>query len=140
MLEKLKSGFSNAKNSLFHEMTLIGQSTMKGGTRLINSWLDVLPIMEEQGLEIVSFAMGYSLSPCLEVELKGDCDEFTEERLDKIMDENPGAIAKTIFQAIKTTLNIYRKTDSTPQNELIVAIRVRLSPEVKVFVGAPITQ
>lgn len=141
MLQKIKKGISQAKNSIIEEVTSVKDSTLRGGSKLINSWLDILPILEECGFEITCFAMGYSISPTLEVELKGRVDQFPDEKIKAIMELHPkNGLIKTVFQAIKTTLHIYKKSDSTPQNDLIVSLRVRISPEVKVFVGTPTIQ
>jgi hypothetical protein len=78
------------------------------------------------------------LSPSLEVELTGSVGACTTERLDEILSEkDQNSTVKWIFQAIRTTVVLHSKANASHIEPLIVKIRVRLSPEIQVFVGRP---
>lgn len=90
---------------------------------------------------INSLSLGVSLNPILEVELIGSHPDFSTERVDKILQENKGnAAMTTVFTTIKTTYNFHRRTLADLREPLIVKIRVKLSPEVRVFIGEPLIQ
>ncbi len=109
--------------------------------KVINRWLEVLPTIEKYGLKITSFAMSYSINPSLEVELIGKSADFPIERIREILDENKSSASiVSVFQAVRTTKNLYEKTKSTPQEDLIIEIKVRFSPEIKVFLGVPLIE
>ena len=112
-------------------------STKVEGNRLINSWLKVIPIFESKGLEVTSFAVGYSLSPQLELELSGKTTDFEEDTMEFILKEEKNKIAASVFQSIKSTLALYKRGDSTPTDELLIRLKIGISPEIKVFVGVP---
>lgn len=123
--------------SLLNSVNFVKHQTNK----VINRWLDVLPTIEKYGLKITSFAMSYSINPSLEVELVGKSAEFPLERIREILEENKSSASITsVFQAVRTTKNLYERTKSTPQEDLIIEIKIRFSPEIKVFLGVPLIE
>ena len=112
-------------------------NTSVESNKLISSWLGILPILEKQGLEVTSFSLGYSFSPYLEVELKGAVSNYPLDKLKLILEEEKSTGVRTVFQALKSTMVLYERFDSTPTDDLIIKIKVGISPEVKVFIGNP---
>lgn len=139
LLPNLSQELSTRGAGILSRLASLKNFGLRSGNRLINSWLEILPVLERAGFEIKCFVMGYSINPSLEVELVGRRQEFTDERLKELLDAStPNAMLTSVWHAVRTTLNVYRKTDSTPQDELVVIIKVKLSPEIKVYVGQPV--
>ena len=69
-------------------------------------------------------------------------DKATEERiLDHLEERDPDLSAiNTVFTTIRTAYQLHEKTASPMREPLIVKIRIRISPEIKVFIGEPIIQ
>jgi hypothetical protein len=81
-----------------------------------------------------------AISPSLDVELSGDANGFTPESLDKILTECKGNQAlTTVFKAIKTTYEWHRRTGSDKHFEVILLkLTIKITPEVKVYLGQPL--
>ncbi len=74
----------------------------------------------------------------LEVELTGSHTDFPLEKLADILAENKsGSLTGMMFNAVKTAYRLHKKVAQTPEEPLIVKIRLSLSPEISVFVGRP---
>lgn len=136
MLDGVKEGFQGAWEILQEKANFV----KKGSNKVIDSWLDILPLMEEYHLEINSFAMNYSINPSLEVELKGLSKDFTIEKVQQYITEVKSPLVKSVFQAVKTTVALHARTKSVMKEDLIIEIRVSISPEIKVFLGIPVIE
>jgi hypothetical protein len=137
MLKGVKDGITGAWDVLVEKANLL----KKGSNKMIDSWLEVLPRIASYGFEINSFAMNYSLNPSMEVELIGNLEDFPSERISEILKENKNSPAiRSVFQALKTTINLQKRLKETPKNEIIIEVRVSISPEIKVFLGVPIVE
>ncbi len=140
-MKGLKGVMQRAAETVAEKASSIKNLTQIEGNKLIESWLNILPTLQQYDLELTSFALGFSINPGLEVELKGKTDSFSEERIAEIVKEETGAAVRSVFQAIRTTIRLYGKTDDREvSHELLVSIKVRLSPEIKVFIGLPLSQ
>ncbi|MEZ4948032.1 MAG: hypothetical protein R2769_01080 [Saprospiraceae bacterium] len=137
MLKGVKDGIAGAWDTLVEKANLL----KKGSNKMIDSWLEVLPRISSYGFEINSFAMNYSLNPSMEVELVGNLEDFPAERISEIMKENKNSPAiRSVFQALKTTINLQKRLKETPKNEIVIEVRVSISPEIKVFLGVPLVE
>lgn len=137
MLKDVKDGIHNAWNTLVDKANFI----KKGSNKMIYSWLEVLPRVASYGFAIQSFAMNYSINPSMEVELVGHREDFPMERINEIIKENKGRPAViSVFQALKTTLNLHNKLKEIPKDEIVIEVRVSISPEIKVFLGVPLIE
>ena len=97
-----------------------------------------MPKFEEMGFEITSFAVGISISPILEVEMTAEHGQFSMERIEEILEENKiSTPISLVFNTIKTTYNLHAKAECSLKEPLIVKIRVKMPPEIKVFLGMP---
>ena len=138
MLDKLLKNLQQTGQTIVEQASQLGSSAKEKSSALIEEWIQVIPRLEEQGLEMTSFAVSLALSPGLEVEMLGKHEDFTQERLKQILEECKGqAILTSVFSTIRTTYNLYEKTKKPLQEPLILKIRVRLSPEIKVLIGEP---
>ncbi|MFZ1454454.1 MAG: hypothetical protein WAT46_00325 [Saprospiraceae bacterium] len=71
-------------------------------------------------------------------ELKGNTSDFTTDRIAQLLEENKDVkTVKFFLNVIKTTLALHQKTKAPTKEVLIVKIEVKLSPEIKVFLGKP---
>lgn len=141
MLEKILRTLQDASESIVQQASSFGDNAKEKSYQLIDEWLQIFPKLEVYGLEITSLALGVAISPSLEVELKGKHEQFTTEYVQQILDENRSSTAITsVFTTIKTTYALHRKIYATMREPLIVKIRIKLSPEIKVFIGEPIIQ
>ena len=76
------------------------------------------------------------LSPSLEVELKGNHEHFSIDRLDAIIKENKStSLTGMVFTSIRTAYRLHSKIARQPEDLLLVKIRLSLSPEISVFIG-----
>lgn len=138
MIDKLMKSLQDAGDMLREQATSFSESAKDKGYQIIEDWLQIFPKLEIYGLEITSFALGVAISPSLEVELRGKNATFTQERLQQILEENRKSTAITsVFTTIKTAYSLHRRTYATLRDPLIVKIRIRLSPEIKVIIGTP---
>lgn len=141
MIDKIVKTLQDAGDSLREQASNIGTGAKEKTYTMIEDWLKVFPQLEIYGLKVESFALGVALSPSLEVDLKGAHADFSEKRLEELLakEENSTAL-RTVLSTIKTTYSLHRRIYADLQEPLIVKIRVRISPEVKVFIGEPLIQ
>ncbi|MCB9264710.1 MAG: hypothetical protein H6558_06785 [Lewinellaceae bacterium] len=141
MIDKFKKAIQDASETLREQAANLGEGAKEKTYQLIEEWLQVFPKLEIYGLEMTSFSLAVALSPALEVELKGAHEKFPKERLDEIIQENRrNAALVSVFTTIRTTYNLHRRTYANLNDPLIVKIRIRLSPEIKVYIGKPVIE
>ncbi len=141
MIDKIVKTIQDAGESIREQAGNLGTGAKEKTYQLIDDWLKVFPQLEIYGLKVESFALGVALSPSLEVDLKGSHKDFTLERLDEILakPDSNGAL-RTVISTIKTTYGLHRRIYADLREPLIVKVRIKLSPEVKVFIGEPLIQ
>lgn len=141
MKEQLNHLFQTAKEAgsrIREKAAAAGQATVDSVVSSIEKWLEEFPKLESYGLKLSTFAFSMSISPSLEVEFSGKSSEFPPERLAGILAENkPASLTGMVFSAVKTAYRLHRKIAETPDELLLIKIRLALSPEISVFVGRP---
>ncbi|MDF1868262.1 MAG: hypothetical protein P1U70_25800, partial [Saprospiraceae bacterium] len=121
------------------QANIIGDSAKEKAYNMIEEWVMILPKLEACGMEITSFGTSVSISPTLEVELKGKHEDFSKERLAELIEEHRVSTPlRLVFNTIKTTYNLHHKSGSSIEEPLIVKIKVGISPEINVFIGLPL--
>ncbi|MCB0546587.1 MAG: hypothetical protein KDD19_03310 [Phaeodactylibacter sp.] len=141
MIDKFKRAIQDASEVLREQAANLGEGAKEKTYQLIEEWLQVFPKLEIYGLEITSFSLAVALSPALEVELKGSHEKFSKERLDEIVHEvRKSPALSSVFTTIRTTYSLHRRTYASLSDPLIVRIRIRLSPEIKVYIGKPVIE
>jgi len=141
MIDRIKKAMQEATEAVRQQASQFGEGAKEKSYQLIEEWLQVFPKLEIYGLQITSFSLAVALSPALEAELVGKHDDFSSERLDEIIQETrKNAALTSVFTTIRTTYNLYRRTYGDFNEPLIVKIRVRLSPEIKVYIGEPLIE
>lgn len=141
MLDKIQKALYEATEVIKNQAGAIGEGAKEKTYKLIEEWLKVFPKLELYGLEITSFSLGVALSPSLDVELIGKHENFSPEKIQKILAENKGNTAMfSVFNTMKMTYNLYRKTYGIMNDPLIVKIKIRISPEIKIYIGQPLIE
>ena len=127
-----------ASGMVKEQAATLSDSAKEKGYRLIEDWITVLPKFEEMGFEITSFAVGISISPTLEVEMTAMHNQFPMKKIEEILAEHKTSTPiSLVFNTIKTTYNLHNRAKCSLKEPLIVKIRVKLPPEIKVFLGMP---
>ncbi|MCU0342099.1 MAG: hypothetical protein MUE30_19690 [Spirosomaceae bacterium] len=106
---------------------------------LIEDWLEIFPKLESYGLKITSFGLKMGINPTLEVELQGNSNAFSPDKVAKMLEENQQNNAlSTIFKAVKTALDWHAKTGSDRHyKSIFLKVSVSITPEVMVYLGEP---
>lgn len=141
MIDKIKQTLQEATEMLREQAASFGEGAKEKSYKVIEEWLQVFPKLEVYGLKITSFSLSVAISPALEVEMVGKHEDFRQERLQRIIQENRGSPAiLSVMNTIKTSYNLHRKTYANLEDPLILKIRIRLSPEIRVYLGKPLIE
>ncbi|HHM21944.1 MAG TPA: hypothetical protein ENJ20_07955 [Bacteroidetes bacterium] len=136
MINKIKQSINQAGSLIKEQASAFGEAARQKGDSILNDWISILPKLKEHGLDTTFFAVSVSINPTLDVELQGEAKKFNIEYIEQILKEAKGNTPlKIVFNSIKTALQLYKRTDFEPLNPLIVRLKVRLSPEVRVSYG-----
>jgi hypothetical protein len=104
----------------------------------IEDWIEILPKIRALGFETTAFGISMSISPCLNVELKGKTSDFTEEKIREYMEMfKTDKTLKLFLNVLKTTIVLHKKSKAELKEDVFVRIDVKLSPEIKVYIGQP---
>ncbi len=161
MLDKLKKTISNAGDAIKEQAVTVSDAIKEQAGNvsdaikeqagnvsdaikektflLIEDWLTIFPNLESHGLKINSFGLSVGISPSLDVELHGKANIFTTEILENLILENKGnQPLTTVFKAIKMTYEWHKKTGTKGKFDIILLqLSVKITPEVKVYLGTP---
>lgn len=141
MIDKIQQALNEATIYLKEQANNLGGSAKEKAFQLIDDWLAVFPKLENYGLKLNSCALSAAISPALEVEMLGNHQEFPPERLDDIIEQVKGDTAMlSVFTTIRTAYTLHRKINPILNDPLILKINIRLSPEIKVYIGEPIIE
>lgn len=141
MIDRISRVLQDVTENIRQQTAQMGEGAKEKTYQLIEEWLQIFPKLEVSGLRITSFSLGVALSPSLEVELVGKHEDFRPERLQQLLEQYRDSTAlTTVFTAIKTAYNFHRRIYADLRDPLVVKIRVRLSPEVRVIIGEPLIQ
>ncbi|MEL6718601.1 MAG: hypothetical protein AAFO82_04400 [Bacteroidota bacterium] len=141
MIDQFKNVIRDASDLLKEQINTVGSNAKDKGYQLIEEWLNIIPILEGEGLEMTSFALSVALSPALDVEFIGKNADFPDERLEILKQKYKGKVPlQLVFTTIKTTYRMHRKINAPLKDPLILKIKAKLTPEVKVFIGEPVIQ
>ncbi len=135
MVDILRKALQEASEVVGH----IGANAKEKGYELIEEWLKSVPTLRESGLEVTSFALGVAISPSLELELQGKHEDFPPERIQELLNQSKSnPVTTSVFTTLKTTYKLHASIDAPIQNPLIIKVKVKISPEINVFLGEPI--
>ena len=135
MIDILKKTLQDASDVVGN----ISASAKEKSYELIEEWLNSVPNLQEAGLEVTSFALGVAMSPSVEMELQGKHEDFSLERIQELLNQSKGnPVTTTVFTTMKTTYKLHANINAPIQNPLIIKIKVKIPPEINVFLGEPI--
>ncbi|MEM1327383.1 MAG: hypothetical protein AAGI23_15575 [Bacteroidota bacterium] len=139
MIDQFKQMMQDASDVVRQQVQNVGNNAKEKAYDLIEEWLKILPILEAERLDMNSFSLSVAINPALEVELVGKNEDFTIERLDRLRQKYKGKLPlQAVFSTIRTTYIMHSKINAPLKNPLIVKIKVRLTPEINVFIGEPL--
>lgn len=119
----------------------VGEGAKERTLEMIEDWLEIFPQLAEYGLEITSFSMGLAISPSLNVELLGSHENWSDAAIVQRLAEHKGETAITmVLSTIRTAYRLQKQTKAPLRDPLILKIIVKISPEVRVVLGAPIIE
>ena len=105
---------------------------------LFEDWFHIFPDLEAYGLKVSSFGVCMSISPSLEIELRGKSKDFKPERVAEIIEAHKDSKPLlSIFKAIIMAYNLHAKVGAATFEIIYVKISIRLTPEIHVFLGEP---
>lgn len=106
---------------------------------LVEDWLKIFPDLESRGLIITSFGISMSISPILDVELCGEAEDYSVEKLDTILEEVKGNNAlTTVFKTVRMTYEWHKKTGGECYfDKIYIKLTIGISPQVMVYLGEP---
>jgi len=141
MLDKIKKTLQEASDTMREQASQIGDSAREKSYKIIEEWLESIPKLEATGFEVTSFALEVALSPSVEIELKGKNEDFPPQRIEQILAHHKGnTVVQSVFSTLKMTYRLHRKVNAPIQDPLIIKIRIKLAPEIQIFIGEPIIQ
>lgn len=142
MIDKLIKTLQEAGGTIKEQAAGLGSGAKEKTYAIIEDWLQIFPKLEAYGLKVESFALGVAISPSVEVDLRGKHEDFTTDKLAIISSdsEQSDAALRMVISTIKTAYSLHQRVSDDLQDPLIVKIRIKLSPEVKVFIGEPLIQ
>ena len=136
MIDRLKKAFQEASDAIKEQAGSLGENAKERGYQLIEEWLQIFPRMQGYGLEMVNFSLTVALSPSLEVEMRGRHQDFTPEKVEKILKDNKGSAAMvSVFTTVKSTYTLFKSTGNPLNDPLIIRLKIKITPEIKVTIG-----
>lgn len=138
MIDKIMKAAQDVADTLRDQANSFGENAKEKSYEVIDDWMKIFPRLESYGLRINSFALSVAISPSLDVELVGNTVDFSPERLQIIQQEIKGnAALSSVFTTIRSTFHLYRKVRETLPETFILRLRIKITPEIKVFLGEP---
>jgi 16S rRNA C967 or C1407 C5-methylase (RsmB/RsmF family) len=138
MVDKILNLLDEARNKLKHEAENISSNARNQYDKVLDDWIKIIPQIEQSGLTLYSFSFGASLNPSIDAEFKGKCIDFPIEKWEEFISLNEKNKSLTlVFNTIKSTFKMYQKIKTELPEDFYLRIRIRLSPEIRVFLGEP---
>ncbi len=138
-MDQLKNKVLESINKLKEQVNQIGENTKEKSIELVENWVQTIPILESEGLELKSFTAGLSISPSAQFELIGKSDDYTLKHIDSLLQKYKGkTILSAIFNTMRLSRRLYDKLERPILEPLVLRINARISPEIQVQFGLPI--
>ncbi|HMX41138.1 MAG TPA: hypothetical protein PK971_05370 [Saprospiraceae bacterium] len=135
-LENLIETAMSAGATLREKAAGVGQSAVEGTLEAIERWLEEIPRIEGYGLKVSSFTFVMRLSPSLDIEMRGKQADFSAARLDHIVaQQKTASLSGMVFTAMRTAYRLHSKVALAPHEDVVVKMRLSLSPEISVIIG-----
>lgn len=136
MIDKFKKSFQQASDFIKDQANNISDTAKEKTFQLIDDWMEVFPALEEHGWETTSFGLNLALSPSLEVEMRGNREDFQLSKINQLVEQTKNqTILNSIFKSVQTTLQMHKKITTNDYQYIFLLINVKIPPEVKVVLG-----
>jgi 16S rRNA C967 or C1407 C5-methylase (RsmB/RsmF family) len=100
--------------------------------------IEIIPQIEESGLQLYSFSFSASLNPSIDAELRGKCVDFPLEKWEELISLNEkNKSLSLVYNTLKSTFKMYHKIKPEMPEDFYLRLRIKLSPEIRVYIGEP---
>ena len=138
MVDKILNLLDDAKNNIKNQAENISASAKNQYEKMIEDWIKIIPQIEESGLQLYSFSFSASLNPSIDAEFRGKCVDFPLEKWEELisLNEKNKSLA-LVYNTLKSTFKMYHKIKQEMPEDFYLRLRIKLSPEIRVYIGEP---
>jgi 16S rRNA C967 or C1407 C5-methylase (RsmB/RsmF family) len=138
MVDKILNLLDDAKNNIKNQAENISASAKNQYEKMVEDWIKIIPQIEESGLQLYSFSFSASLNPSIDAEFRGKCVDFPLEKWEELisLNEKNKSLA-LVYNTLKSTFKMYHKIKQEMPEDFYLRLRIKLSPEIRVYIGEP---
>ncbi len=138
MIDKILNLLDDAKNNIKNQAENISASAKNQYEKMVEDWIQIIPQIEESGLQLNSFSFSASLNPSIDAEFSGKCVDFPLEKWEELisLNEKNKSLA-LVYNTLKSTFKMYHKIKPEMPEDFYLRLRIKLSPEIRVYIGKP---
>ena len=138
MVDKILNLLDDAKNNIKNQAENISASAKNQYEKMVEDWIKIIPQIEESGLQLYSFSFSASLNPSIDAEFRGKCVDFPLEKWEELisLNEKNKSLA-LVYNTLKSTIKMYQKIKPEMPEDFYLRLRIKLSPEIRVYIGEP---
>ena len=140
IFDQIKSSIDKLGENLKDQAGSLSESAKEKSMQMIDEWLRVIPRLQTYGMDISSFSVNLAISPGLDIEMFAAREDFQPAKVRRLLEENKEVkwlafVLKTAVMAFEMNEKLERKE---PYDKVILKIKVKVPPEVRVVLGEPI--
>ena len=136
MIDKVKKTILQAGDLLKEQAGNLGDTALDRLIDIFEDWAEVFPDLVTYGFSLVNFSLSVGLSPGMTIFMSGKTEDFSEERLKELLEENAGnKTMLSVLKTVQTTTSLYEKTTLEPCENMYLKIVIGIPPEIKVTFG-----
>lgn len=136
MIDKVKKTILQAGDLLKEQAGNLGDTALDRLIDIFEDWAEVFPDLVTYGFSLVNFSLSVGLSPGMTIFMAGKTEDFSEERLKELLEENAGnKTMLSVLKTVQTTTSLYEKTTLEPCENMYLKIVIGIPPEIKVTFG-----
>ena len=138
MVNKILNLLDDAKNNIKNQAENISASAKNQYEKMVEDWIKIIPQIEESGLQLYSFSFSASLNPSIDAEFRGKSVDFPLEKWEELisLNEKNKSLA-LVYNTLKSTFKMYHKIKPEMPEDFYLRLRIKLSPEIRVYIGEP---
>jgi hypothetical protein len=138
MVDKILNLLDDAKNNIKNQAENISASAKNQYEKMVEDWIQIIPQIEESGLQLYNFSFSASLNPSIDAEFRGKCVDFPLEKWEELisLNEKNKSLA-LVYNTLKSTFKMYHKIKPEMPEDFYLRLRIKLSPEIRVYIGEP---
>ncbi len=136
MIDKIKKTILQAGDLLKEQAGNLSGTALERLIDIFEDWAEVFPELVNYGFTLVNFSLSVGLSPGMTIFMSGKTEDFQEERLKELLEENAGnKTMLSVLKTLQTTTSLYEKTTLEPCENMYLKIVIGIPPEIKVTFG-----